>query len=83
MMNRHEREGTTDAKEYQDGLMLFYTKHILNLEVWPEDATKSLMAMNENPTLQGDVRALAIILAPRAMQFPNSPLCTIPQARHQ
>jgi proline-specific peptidase len=51
MMNRHEREGTTDAQEYQEGLMQFYRKHILNLEVWPEEATKSLTQMGEVPTV--------------------------------
>ncbi|KAI9447193.1 proline-specific peptidase [Lactarius psammicola] len=51
MMNRHEREGTIDAQEYQEGLMRFYRKHILNLEVWPTEATKTLTQMGKDPTV--------------------------------
>ncbi|KAH9028708.1 proline-specific peptidase [Lactarius hengduanensis] len=48
----HEREGTTDAREYQEGPMRFYRKHALNLEVWPPaEATKSLTQMGEDPTV--------------------------------
>jgi proline-specific peptidase len=51
VMVGHEREGTIDAQEYQEGLMRFYRKHILNLEVWPEEATTSMMQMGEDPTV--------------------------------
>ncbi len=34
MLDRDEMDGTTDAPEYQEGLVQFYRKHILNLEVW-------------------------------------------------
>jgi len=33
-------DGTTDAPEYQEGLVHFYRKHILNLEVCPPGALK-------------------------------------------
>jgi proline-specific peptidase len=61
IMDRHEREGTIDAQEYQEGHMRFYRKHILNFAVWPEEATKSMMADGRGPDgLQGDVRARAV-----------------------
>jgi hypothetical protein len=45
MLSRHETDGTTDAPEYQEDLVQFYRKHILNLEVRPPEALKS-----EDPT---------------------------------
>ncbi len=80
MMNRHEREGTIDAQEYQEGLMRFYRKHILNLEVWPPETTKSLVQMGEDPTVYRAMYVhspfLALVLVPSAAQFLNSPLRT-------
>ena len=32
MMDRHEREGTMDTQVYEEELMRFYRRHILNLE---------------------------------------------------
>ena len=51
MLARHEKDGTTDTPEYQEGLMQFYRKHILNLEVWPPEALKSMGQMGEDPTV--------------------------------
>ena len=51
MMNHQKREGTTDVQEYQEGLMQLYRKHILNLEMWPPAANKSLAQLNEDPTV--------------------------------
>jgi hypothetical protein len=42
MLGRHEMDGTP---EYQEDLVQFYRKHILNLEVRPPEALKS-----EDPT---------------------------------
>ena len=51
MMSEHEKNGTTDSPEYQEGLMMFYQKHILNLDVWPVEAIKSMTQMGEDPTV--------------------------------
>jgi proline-specific peptidase len=51
MLGRHEKDGTTDAPEYQEGLMQFYRKHVLNLEVWPPETLKSMVQMGEDPTV--------------------------------
>jgi proline-specific peptidase len=51
MLGRHEKECTTDAPEYQEGLMQFYRKHSLNLEVWPPETYKSMTQMGEDPTV--------------------------------
>lgn len=51
VLRRHERDGTTDAPEYQEALVRIYRKHILNLEVWPPEALKSMAEMGEDPTV--------------------------------
>jgi len=51
MLSGHEKDGTTDAPEYQEGLMQFYKKHILNLEVWPPETFESMAQMGEDPTI--------------------------------
>jgi pimeloyl-ACP methyl ester carboxylesterase len=51
MLGRHEMNGTTDTPEYQEGLMQFYRDHILNLEVWPPEALKSMTQMGEDPAV--------------------------------
>jgi len=51
VLSRHERDGTTDAPEYQETLMQFYRKHILNLEVWPPETIKSMTQMGEDSTV--------------------------------
>ncbi|KAH9172427.1 hypothetical protein EDB89DRAFT_900706 [Lactarius sanguifluus] len=70
MMSHHEREGAIDAREYQEGLVRFYRKHALNLEVWPPEATRSLTQMGRGPYgPQGDVRVLAVPgLSPSSFQ---------------
>ena len=32
MMDHHEREGTMDTQVYEEELMRFYRRHVLNLE---------------------------------------------------
>ncbi|KAI0318464.1 proline-specific peptidase [Amylostereum chailletii] len=51
MLHKHEREGTTDSKEYQDGMAVFYQKHICTLDPWPEDLVKAFAGMEEDPTV--------------------------------
>jgi hypothetical protein len=51
MLGRHEMNGTTDTPEYQEVLIQFYRKHILNLEVWPPEALKSMTQMGEDPAV--------------------------------
>ncbi len=79
MMNRHEREGTTDAQEYQEGLMQYYKKHILKLEVWPPEVIKSMTQMGEDPTIY---RAM-YVRPPSPLPPLNSSLCATAQARRQ
>jgi proline-specific peptidase len=51
VLSRHEQDGTIDAPEYQEALMQFYRKHVLNIAVWPSEALKSMAQMGEDPTV--------------------------------
>ncbi|KAH7883126.1 proline-specific peptidase [Phlebopus sp. FC_14] len=51
MVQRHEREGTTSSKEYQDGLQVFYNKHTCQVVPWPEELSESFKSMEDDPTV--------------------------------
>ncbi|KAK0476153.1 Alpha/Beta hydrolase protein [Armillaria novae-zelandiae] len=51
MLKKHEREGTTSSKEYQDGTMIFMKKHVCTLDQWPADVVTSFKAYMGNPTV--------------------------------
>ncbi|EPQ51901.1 proline-specific peptidase [Gloeophyllum trabeum ATCC 11539] len=51
MLRRHEEEGTTADKEYQDGKLVFYRKHVCSLDPWPQEVLDSVAAMNDDLTV--------------------------------
>ncbi|KAI0299993.1 proline-specific peptidase [Multifurca ochricompacta] len=51
ILNRHEKDGTIDAPEYQQATMKFYQKHILNLKEWPPETLESMGQMHKDPTV--------------------------------
>ncbi|KAK0237045.1 Alpha/Beta hydrolase protein [Armillaria nabsnona] len=51
MLKKHEQEGTTTSKEYQEGTMIFMKKHVCTLDQWPADVITSFKAYMENPTV--------------------------------
>jgi proline-specific peptidase len=51
MIHKHEREKTTDSQEYQDGMGVFYSKHICQVDPFPEVLNESFGAMGEDPTV--------------------------------
>ncbi|KAG8216355.1 proline-specific peptidase [Butyriboletus roseoflavus] len=51
LVRKHEREGTTSSKEYQDALQVFYSKHTCQVVPWPEELVLSFKAMEEDPTV--------------------------------
>ncbi|RDB25318.1 L-amino acid amidase [Hypsizygus marmoreus] len=51
IIRKHEKDGTTDAPEYQEAMMVFYKQHVCRLEPWPQDLTVSFAAMEEDPTV--------------------------------
>ncbi|KAF8980176.1 proline-specific peptidase [Cyathus striatus] len=52
MMKRHEEEGTTGDKEYQDGMWEFYGKHVITLpQPLPKEINVSVEALEKNGTV--------------------------------
>ncbi|KAH9929399.1 proline-specific peptidase [Fomitopsis serialis] len=51
VLKQHEAAGTTDSKEYQDAIMVFYKKHLCTLNPWPKELLQSFAAMEEDPTV--------------------------------
>lgn len=48
MLKKHEEEGTTDAKEYQEGMQLFYGKHMCTIDPWPQTLVDSFTKLEED-----------------------------------
>ncbi|KAG8220688.1 proline-specific peptidase [Butyriboletus roseoflavus] len=51
MTEKHERDGTTNDPEYQEGMKVFYTKHVCQLTPWPEELDASFAAMEADPVV--------------------------------
>jgi len=51
VLKTHGDAGTTDAKEYQDALKVFYAKHAYRLDPLPDEVLESFRAMEEDPTV--------------------------------
>ncbi|KAH9943376.1 prolyl aminopeptidase-2 [Epithele typhae] len=41
---KHEKEGTTSAKEYQDAMTVFYKRHLCRVDPYPEELQQSFAA---------------------------------------
>ncbi|KAL0578642.1 hypothetical protein V5O48_003342 [Marasmius crinis-equi] len=50
-MKKHELEGTTDSKEYHDGVGLFMKNHVCKVDPWPEVFMQSLGEMQKDNTV--------------------------------
>ncbi|KAH7911485.1 proline-specific peptidase [Hygrophoropsis aurantiaca] len=51
MLHKHERQGTTSDKEYQDGMQVFYARHTCTTKPWPQELIDSFATMEEDPTV--------------------------------
>ena len=45
---RHEQQGTTDSKEYQDAMKQYYARHVCRMEPLPEVMTQSRAKANKD-----------------------------------
>jgi proline iminopeptidase len=45
-VEKNEREGTTNAKDYQEAMMAFYHRHFCRLEPWPNALAQMMDDMN-------------------------------------
>ena len=50
-LKKHEDAGTTDSKEYEEAVNVFYAKHLCRIQPMPSDAAKSFELMSEDPTV--------------------------------
>jgi proline-specific peptidase len=46
VLDEHEVAGTTDKKEYQDAVMVFYRRHLCRLDPWPEEVNRAFELAN-------------------------------------
>jgi len=47
IIEHHEREKTTEAKEYQDAMYTFYKRHVCRLDPWPKEMAEEFDKMNQ------------------------------------
>jgi L-proline amide hydrolase len=45
----HEQEGTTDAEDYQDAMLVFYRRHICRVDPWPDYLTRDFEKLAQDP----------------------------------
>ncbi|KAH9945095.1 proline-specific peptidase [Epithele typhae] len=50
-LTKHEKEGTTDSKEYHDAMDVFYAKHVCRVIPMPEDVAASFALLEQDPTV--------------------------------
>ncbi|KAK1232895.1 hypothetical protein PQX77_003963 [Marasmius sp. AFHP31] len=51
IMAKHENEGTTDNKEYEEAVDVFYKRHLCTLDPWPESVSSTMNWIKEDPTV--------------------------------
>lgn len=50
-LTRCEKEGKTDTKEYEEAVMVFYKKHVIRIEPWPQPVLDSFTQLEADPTV--------------------------------
>jgi proline-specific peptidase len=50
-LTRCEKEGKTDSKEYEEAVKVFYRKHVITIEPWPEAVNESFTQLEADPTV--------------------------------
>jgi L-proline amide hydrolase len=48
-LRRHEAEGTTGSKEYEETMMVFYDRHVCRVRPWPDWLQRCFDALGANP----------------------------------
>jgi len=48
-LSKHEEAGTTDDPEYQEATLVFYARHVCQLDPWPECVTRAFEKLGQNP----------------------------------
>ncbi|OCB91819.1 proline iminopeptidase protein [Sanghuangporus baumii] len=50
-LRRHEEDGTTDSKEYEEAVGVFYERHLCRVKPFPRDLVRSFECIGEDPTV--------------------------------
>ncbi len=50
-LDKHEAAGTTDSKEYQGAVMIFYSRHLCRLDPMPQDVQDVFQLLDEDGTV--------------------------------
>ncbi|PIA94664.1 L-amino acid amidase [Cercospora beticola] len=50
-LDKHEKEGTTDSKEYEDATIAFYKRHLCRVDPFPPEIEASLAGVAEDNTV--------------------------------
>lgn len=50
---RHEAAGTTDDSAHQEGMMVFYRRHLCRLDPWPDPLNRTFEKLMQNPEVYG------------------------------
>ena len=45
----HEQNGTTDSREYQDAMLVYYRRHVCRLDSWPDCVTRTFEKLAQYP----------------------------------
>jgi L-proline amide hydrolase len=48
-LREHEEAGTTDSPEYEEAVMVFYTRHLCRVDPWPDWVVECFQALDANP----------------------------------
>lgn len=48
---KHEKDGTTDSKEYEAAMQVFYDRHVCRVKPWPEEFARSEDLLKEDNTV--------------------------------
>jgi len=45
----HEQNGTTDSREYQDAMLVYYRRHVCRVDPWPDCVTRTFEKLAQYP----------------------------------
>ncbi|TBU51889.1 proline-specific peptidase [Dichomitus squalens] len=51
ILDKHEADGTTETKEYQDAVGIYYSRHLCRLDPMPKDVTDVFAALQSDQTV--------------------------------
>ncbi|KAL9084244.1 MAG: hypothetical protein Q9165_008155 [Trypethelium subeluteriae] len=53
IIDRCERDGRTDSKEYEGAMMEFYKRYLCRMDPWPEEVETAIWHFGDDPTVYG------------------------------